>query len=211
MQIAVRLRQSDKHGRPTIPPTVSLLRYAYAQDSKRSRQVRVGTVPFWSSVLPDDIKTELTPDEIDDWNEFVRNRDEQASKALLRFHLKNVVRAIAYACNALDSGEKPEDGQLIWAALSTLSASLDKAGVSQEKRERGRPRKDSLISPHYLLLQTAEERDNWLLNAQHHAENQSNDECFIHDLPQFIGKRNTRTFPSYPDEDLVAHALNLTA
>jgi len=210
MQVAIRLRQSDKLGRPTIPPTVALLRYAYDHDSKRSSQVRIGTVPFWANQLPDDIRDQLTPDEIADWKEFVWNRDRQAQQALLRFHLKNVVRTIAHACQALDSGEKPEDGQLIWAALSTLSTSLEKAGIAQEKRERGRPRKDSLIGPSYLLLETDKERQNWLMNAEYHAERYTHEgPSYVQDLPQFGPGRQTKAFPSYPDEDLVAHSLKL--
>ena len=62
MQVAVRLRQSEKLGRVTVPPTVALLRYAYDSEAKRARQERVGTVPFWTGELPDDLKAQLTPE-----------------------------------------------------------------------------------------------------------------------------------------------------
>ena len=45
MQVAVRLRQSEKLGRVTVPPTVALLRYAYDSEAKRARQERTMPAP----------------------------------------------------------------------------------------------------------------------------------------------------------------------
>jgi hypothetical protein len=78
MQVAVRLRQSEKLGRVTVPPTVALLRYAYDSEAKRARQERVGTVPFWTGELPDDLKAQLTPEELADWQTFVNDRNHHS-------------------------------------------------------------------------------------------------------------------------------------
>ena len=212
MEIRIRLRENKALGRQSVPLSVSLLRYAYDADAKRARQVVIGSVDFWADKLPDDLAAKLTLEEVNEWREFVVNRDDQARQALQRFHLKNVVRSIAHASKAIEAGEKPEDGQLLWSAMDVLAAALEKAGISKEKRERGRPRKESLIGPHYLLLKTDEERRNWLSNAEHYAENiqhYEDGESGVGALPQFAPK--ARAFPTYPEEDLIAHALKLSS
>ena len=211
MEIRIRLRENKALGRQSVPLSISLLRYAYDADAKRARQVVIGSVDFWADKLPDDLAAKLTLDERNEWGEFVVDRDQQVRRALQRFHLKNVVQAIAHASQALEAGEKPEDGQLLWAAIDVLSATLEKAGIPKDKRERGRPRKESLIGPHYLLLQTDQERRNWLAGAEHYFENveEEDGETGIQRLPQFAPKRPTRTFPAYPEGDLIARALRL--
>jgi hypothetical protein len=210
MEIRIRLRENKALGRQSVPLSISLLRYSYDADAKRARQVVIGSVDFWADKLPADLDGKLTLDERNEWREFVVDRDRQARLALQRFHLKNVVQAIAHASQALEAGETPEDGQLLWSAIDVLAATLEKAGINKEKRERGRPRKESLIGPDYLLLPTDQERKNWLAGAEHYFENVDEDsEMGFQDLPQFAPKRPTRTFPTYPESDLIAHALKL--
>ena len=127
MQVAVRLRQSEKLGRVTVPPTVALLRYAYDSEAKRARQERVGTVPFWTDELPDDLKAQLTPEERADWQTFVNDRNHQQERALWRFCLNNSVRMLAYASKALQAGEKPASPALARKAAKLFMQSMDDA------------------------------------------------------------------------------------
>ena len=136
MEIRIRLRENKALGRQSVPLSVSLLRYAYDADAKRARQVVIGSVDFWADKLPDDLAAKLTLEEVNEWREFVVNRDDQARQALQRFHLKNVVRSIAHASKAIEAGEKPEDGQLLWSAMDVLAAALEKAGIPKEIRDR---------------------------------------------------------------------------
>ena len=161
MQVAVRLRQSEKLGRVTVPPTVALRRYAYDSDAKRARQERVGTVPFWTDELPDDLKAQLTPDERADWQDFVNDRNHQQERALWRFCLNNSVRMLAYASKALQAGEKPASPTLARKAVKLFTQSMDEAGFGEGKAGPGRPRKDAEMDADYLLLRTPEEFEQW--------------------------------------------------
>lgn len=210
MQIVVRLRPSEKLGRTTVPPTVSLLRYAYDADAKRARQSRLGTVNFWADELPVEIQEQLTPQEIEDWKAFVRDRDHQQERALWRFCLANSVRMLAYASKALDAGDTPPDKHLAWSAINVFSDSLDKAGYAREKRERGRPKRESLLDASYLLLRTEEEREWWIEHQSYLVDSHEPmaDVSFLLSTPS-VTKNQGRKFPSYPEGDLVARAMKL--
>lgn len=207
MQVAVRLRQSEKLGRVTVPPTVALLRYAYDSDAKRARQERVGTVPFWTDELPDDLKAQLTPEERADWQAFVNDRNHQQERALWRFCLNNSVRMLAYASKALQAGEKPASPTLARKAAKLFTQSLDDAGFGEGKAGPGRPRKDAEMDADFLLLRTPEEFEQW---------ERLKDDGEIKDLPNFIPPEaqkpeapKKKGFPEYPEGDLIARALRL--
>lgn len=203
MQVAVRLRQSDKHGRVTVPPTVALLRYVYDNDAKRARQERIGTVPFWADDLPADLAAQLSNDERRDWRAFVNDRCQQEERALWRFCLHNSVRMLAYASKALQSGEKPAAPELARKAAKLFTQSLDDAGFGEGKAGPGRPRKDAEMDADFLLLRTPEEFEGW--------ERRKEEEGEEIQLPNFIPAeaQKKRSFPAYPQADLIAHALHL--
>lgn len=202
MQVAVRLRQSEKLGRVTGPPTVALLRYAYDSEAKRARQERVGTVPFWTGELPDDLKAQLTPEELADWQTFVNDRNHQQERALWRFCLNNSVRMLAYASKALQAGKKPASPTLARKAAKLFMQSLDEAGFGEGKVGPGRPRKDAEMDADFLLLRTPEEVEQW---------ERLKDAGEVQDLPQFAPPEapKKRGFPEYPEGDLIARALRL--
>lgn len=207
MQVAVRLRQSEKLGRVTVPPTVALLRYAYDSDAKRARQERVGTVPFWTDELPDDLKAQLTPEERADWQTFVNDRNHQQERALWRFCLNNSVRMLAFASKALQAGEKPASPTLARKAAKLFLQSMDEAGFGEGKAGPGRPRKDAEMDADYLLLRTPEEFEQW---------ERLKDQGEIGELPNFIPPEGQKPeapkkkgFPEYPEGDLIARALRL--
>ena len=204
MQVAVRLRQSEKLGRVTVPPTVALLRYAYDSEAKRARQERVGTVPFWTDELPDDLKAQLTPEELADWQTFVNDRNHQQERALWRFCLNNSVRMLAYASKALQAGEKPASPTLARKAVKLFMQSMDEAGFGEGKVGPGRPRKDAEMDADFLLLRTPEEVEQW-------ERLKDMDVDGIKDLPQFAPPEapKKRGFPEYPEGDLIARALRL--
>lgn len=207
MQVAVRLRQSEKLGRVTVPPTVALLRYAYDSEAKRARQERVGTVPFWTDELPDDLKAQLTPEELADWQTFVNDRNHQQERALWRFCLNNSVRMLAYASKALQAGEKPASPTLARKAVKLFTQSMDEAGFGEGKAGPGRPRKDAEMDADFLLLRTPEEFEQW---------ERLQDQGEIGELPNFIPPEaqkpeapKKKGFPEYPEGDLIARALRL--
>ncbi|MET3134040.1 hypothetical protein AAKU55_004334 [Oxalobacteraceae bacterium GrIS 1.11] len=203
MQVAVRLRHNEKLGRITVPPTVALLRYVYDAETKRARQERVGTVGFWAGDLPPDVQNFLTSDEHSDWYEFVNNRNHQEQMALQRFYLQNAVRMLAYASKALQAGEKPASPSLARKAAKLFLNALDDAGFGEGTAARGRPRKDAEMDADFLLLKTPEEVEHW----EHWRDMEG-----IQDLPQFTPPgtaRQKRSFPDYPEGDLIAHALRL--
>lgn len=207
MQVAVRLRQSEKLGRVTVPPTVALLRYAYDSEAKRARQERVGTVPFWTDELPDDLKAQLTAEELADWQTFVNDRNHQQERALWRFCLNNSVRMLAYASKALQAGEKPASPTLARKAVKLFTQSMDEAGFGEGKAGPGRPRKDAEMDADFLLLRTPEEFEQW---------ERLKDQGEIGELPNFIPPEaqkpeapKKKGFPEYPEGDLIARALRL--
>jgi len=207
MQVAVRLRHNEKLGRLAVPPTVPLLRYTYDTEAKRARQERIGTVPFWTEELPDELKEKLAQDELADWQAFVNDRNHQQEKALWRFCLNNSVRILAYASKALQAGEKPVSPTLSRKAAKLFLQTLDEAGFGEGKAGPGRPRKDAEMDADYLLLRTPEEFEQW---------ERLQDQGEIGELPNFIPPEaqkpeapKKRGFPDYPEGDLIARALRL--
>lgn len=203
MQVAVRLRHNEKLGRITAPPTVALLRYVYDAEAKRARQERVGTVNFWADELPEELRSQLTPEERRDWQEFVNNRNHQQEMALQRFYLQNAVRTLAYASKALRAGEKPASPSLARKAAKLFLNALDEAGFGESKAGPGRPRKDAEMDVDFLLLKTPEEAEQW---------QRLQDAGEIGQLLQFAPlepARQKHNFPDYPEGDLIAHGLKL--
>lgn len=208
MQVSVRLRQSEKLGRVTVPPTVALLRYAYDAGAKRARQERVGTVPFWADELPADLKAQLTTDELCDWREFVLDRNHQQERALWRFCLANSVRILAYSVKALHAGETPASPTLARKAAKLFLQTLDDAGFGEEKVGPGRPRKDAEMDADYLLLRTPEELEDWW-ETKDLIENGQKLPRFAPPDPDPEPAPKKRSFPAYPEDDLIARALRL--
>lgn len=207
MQVAVRLRHNEKLGRLAVPPTVPLLRYSYDSEAKRARQERIGTVPFWTDELPDELKRKLDLDELADWQAFVNDRNHQQEKALWRFCLNNSVRILAYASKALQAGERPASPTLSRKAAKLFLQSLDEAGYGGSKAAPGRPRKDAEMDADFLLLRTPEDVEQW---------ERLKDQGDIGEVPNFIPPEARKSkapkkqgFPDYPEGDLIARAMRL--
>ncbi|TXH87189.1 MAG: hypothetical protein E6Q71_05820 [Pseudomonas sp.] len=163
--------------------------------------------PFWTDELPDDLKAQLTPEELADWQTFVNDRNHQQERALWRFCLNNSVRMLAYASKALQAGEKPASPTLARKAAKLFMQSMDEAGFGEGKVGPGRPRKDAEMDADFLLLRTPEEFEQW---------ERLKDQGEISELPNFIPPEAQKSeapkkkgFPDYPEGDLIARALRL--
>jgi hypothetical protein len=192
MEIRIRIRENKKTGRLALPPSVSLLRYAYDADNKRARQVVIGSAPFWANALPHDLESILTEDEKLDFFEFIADRNRQVREACQRFQLKRLTEHIGMAAKAIEGGEDPPDAELLWEAMDVLAKALERRGYERPKRERGRPAKSQELRADDLLAEwefmTSEDR--------------------VAELPDFSvevsrRRRGMRQFPIYPDEELV--------
>lgn len=150
MQIRVQTFR-DKDGQLRQGKTVSLLRYAYDSEKKRSKQVVLGTVDRWATGLPPDLESVLTDAEREEFREWVAERDQQHLELMQRYHLLHAAEYMGWAAKALLAGEKPVWPERIWEALDVLTKVLEKTGHPRPVRGRGRPSKEEMPTPEDLV------------------------------------------------------------
>jgi hypothetical protein len=116
MQIRVQTFKG-KDGRLKQGKTVSLLRYAYDPEKRRSKQLVVGTVDRWAKELPPELDGVLTDEEREEFRAWVAERDQQQETLAQRHHLLHAAEHMGWAAKALLAGVEPVWPERIWEAL----------------------------------------------------------------------------------------------
>jgi len=150
MQIRVQTYKG-KDGHPKPGKSVSLLRYAYDPEKRRSKQVIIGTVDRWATALPPDIEAILTDAEREEFREWMAERDRQLVECKQKSHLLHAAEYMGWAAKALAAGVEPVRPERIWEALDVLAKALEKAGHPRPTRARGRPSKSETPTPDDLV------------------------------------------------------------
>jgi len=141
----------DKSGNTRQGKSISLLRYAYDREKKRSRQIMLGTVDRWATALPPDIEAILTDAEREEFREWMAERDRQLAEYKQKSHLLHAAEHMGWAAKALAAGVEPVRPERIWEALDVLAKALEKAGYPRPTRARGRPSKSETPTPDDLV------------------------------------------------------------
>src|SRR5690606_32723135 len=141
----------DKSGNTRQGKSISLLRYAYDREKKRSRQIMLGTVDRWATALPPDIEAILTDAEREEFREWMAERDQQLAEYKQKSHLLHAAEHMGWAAKALAAGVEPVRPERIWEALDVLAKALEKAGHPRPSRARGRPSKSETPTPDDLV------------------------------------------------------------
>ena len=150
MQIRVQTYK-DRDGQIKQGKSVSLLRYAYDSEKRRSKQVIIGTVDRWATSLPPDIEAVLTDAEREEFREWMAERDQQLAEYKQKNHLLHAAEHMGWAAKALAAGVEPTRPERIWDALDVLAKALEKAGHPRPSRARGRPSKSETPTPDDLV------------------------------------------------------------
>ena len=150
MQIRVQTFK-DKDGQLRQGKTVSLLRYTYDSEKKRSKQVVLGTVDRWATRLPPELESILTDVECEEFREWITERDRQLVEYKQKSHLLHAAEHMGWAAKALAAGVEPVRPERIWDALDVLAKALEKAGHPRPSRARGRPSKSETPTPDDLV------------------------------------------------------------
>jgi hypothetical protein len=150
MQIRVQTFK-DKDGQLRQGKTVSLLRYAYDSEKKRSKQVVLGTVDRWATGLPPELESILTDAEREEFREWAAERDRQLVEHNQKHYLLHAAEHMGWAAKALAAGVEPTRPERIWDALDVLAKALEKAGYPRPTRARGRPSKSETPTPDDLV------------------------------------------------------------
>lgn len=141
----------DKNGNPKPGKSVSLLRYAYDREKKRSGQIVLGTVDRWATTLPPELESKLTDAEREEFRNWAAERDRLLIEQTQKHHLLHAAGHIGWAAKALTAGIGPAQPERIWDALDVLAKALEKTGYPRPARARGRPSKDETPTPDGLL------------------------------------------------------------
>lgn len=141
----------DKSGNTRQGKSISLLRYAYDREKKRSRQIVLGTVDRWATALPPDIEAILTDAEREEFREWMAERNQQLAEYKQKSHLLHAAEHMGWAAKALAAGVGPVRPERIWEALDVLAKALEKAGHPRPSRARGRPSKSETPTPDDLV------------------------------------------------------------
>lgn len=174
----------NKDGRIQQGQTVALLRYAYNEEKKRSKQVTIATLDRWIKELPPEVDARLTDAEREEWQQWVAERDRELEEDTQRDRLLHVVENMGWAAKALLAGEKPDQPERIWDALDVLTKALEQARYPRPTRGRGRPLKTETPTPDDLI---ASPYDDPMLVAEMKAAQQR-----IAALPDFTSTARTR-------------------
>lgn len=150
MQIRVQTFK-DKNGQLRQSKTVSLLRYAYDSEKKRSKQVVLGTVDRWAHGLPPELESILTDAEREEFREWAAERDRQLVEHNQKYHLLHAAKQIGWAAKALAAGVEPIWPGQIWDAMDVLAKALEKADYPKPTRAHGRPPKGETPTPDYVV------------------------------------------------------------
>ncbi|AKE72325.1 TPA: hypothetical protein ACGJ7L_004464 [Pseudomonas aeruginosa] len=150
MQIRVQTYKG-RDGQIKQGKSVSLLRYAYDSEKRRSKQVIIGTVDRWATVLPPDMEAILTDAEREEFREWMAERDRQLVEHKQKYHLLHAAEHMGWAAKALAAGVKPVRPERIWDALDVLVKALEKANHPRPSRSRGRPSKSETPTPDDLV------------------------------------------------------------
>lgn len=87
---------------------IQLIRTTYDADQKRGKNSVVGSVSRRSLALSDDLASKLTPEEKDEFNQFVttyRNTKQTQAK-VYAFQLPDIVRQVIEAAKATEGSER---------------------------------------------------------------------------------------------------------
>lgn len=150
MQIRVQTYKG-RDGQIKQGKSVSLLRYAYDSEKRRSKQVIIGTVDRWATALPPDMEAILTDAEREEFREWMAERDRQLVEHKQKYHLLHAAEHMGWAAKALAAGVKPVRPERIWDALDVLVKALEKANHPRPSRSRGRPSKSETPTPDDLV------------------------------------------------------------
>ena len=181
----------DKSGNTRQGKSISLLRYAYDHEKKRSRQIMLGTVDRWATSLPPDIEAVLTDAEREEFREWMAERDQQLAEYKQKSHLLHVAEHMGWAAKALAAGVKPVRPERIWDALDVLAKALEKAKHPRPSRSRGRPSKSETPTPDDLVASPYD--DSMLVAEQDEMyERMAALPDFIPDRPQKAGEPRDR-------------------
>lgn len=150
MQIRVQTYKG-RDGQIKQGKSVSLLRYAYDSEKRRSKQVIIGTVDRWATALPPDMEAILTDAEREEFREWMAERDRQLVEHKQKYHLLHAAEHMGWAAKALAAGVKPVRPERIWDALDVLVKALEKANHPRPSRSRGRPPKSETPTPDDLV------------------------------------------------------------
>lgn len=96
MQIRVQTYKG-RDGQIKQGKSVSLLRYAYDSEKRRSKQVIIGTVDRWATVLPPDMEAILTDAEREEFREWMAERDRQLVEHKQKYHLLHAAEHMGWA------------------------------------------------------------------------------------------------------------------
>ena len=150
MQIRVQTYKG-KDGQFKEGKTVSLLRYAYDSQKRRSKQVVIGTVDRWATELPPELEAILTDAEREEFTKWAAERDQLCMELTQQHHLLHAAEHMGWAAKALAAEVEPIRPERIWEALDVLTKALERAGYPRPARARGRPSKDETPTPDDLV------------------------------------------------------------
>ena len=135
-----------RHGK-----TITLLRYVYDPQKRRSKQVSIGTADRWATALPPELESILTDTELQQFRSWAAERDQQVAHEAGKNNLIRIAKHMGWAAKALDSGVVPTQPERIWKAFDVLKKALETAGYPRPPRERGRPLKSASPTPDDLI------------------------------------------------------------
>ncbi len=128
-----------------------LLRYSgYSKDKKRATVEVVGLLSYVAREIPDDLAAKLTPAEVDQLTEFLKEKADDHASAMARMDLEHIAKSLSNAQSALERGVPVVDAEAIHKAIKSFQKAMKKAGYGPARGEpvqgRGAPGQQSFLT-----------------------------------------------------------------
>lgn len=124
------------------------IRTVYKTELKRSVGETVATQERWLDRVSDDVREKLTDEEVQQLEQWLKDRTEHRSADSLKSSLSLVSFSMGRAAEALaDDGIAaeltPDQAEKIWRQMAVLQKALKKAGFKKPVKEQAKPAGDT--------------------------------------------------------------------
>lgn len=113
-----------------------LLRYkGFHKEKKRPETEVIGSIATHATSIPADLAAKLKPDEVEQLEKFLKDREHNRTIMLSDMNLRDLPRLLADAQAALERGTPLSDADQVYEAMKSLRKAMRKSGYTPKKIE----------------------------------------------------------------------------
>ena len=128
--------QIREHGKQLL-----MIRTAYNKEKKRTEPVTVAKQERYMSTVSDNVRQQLTNDEVEHLEKWLSQRTEKSSVSMLNYHLSTIDSTVRQATEAMSVPElaikmNSERATELYLLIGSFEKALKKAGYKKTKQTK---------------------------------------------------------------------------